>query len=257
MKISTVGISAATFAAALSFDDSVHAAAVVVDWLNLATGATTSAFTLNSDDGLPVAFGSLAIMSGKGVSFPNFPASSTFNSGYWSLPATGFEDSVTGNDQVGAFDIRVVPQGGMASYSLTLDVPAGREFIIAVGGLSRTALGATQSITASVSGGGGVTFIKSLAWNNGGTVFDQELEWDALTGSLSTTIGADGESEVTFLRVSALSGPAPKIMFLVPDGYGAGTGDSISIGIGTVVPEPGLFGLSVVGALFFLFGRRR
>ena len=254
--ISSKGISAASFAVAMGFGNSVQAAVVVVDWLNLATGATASAITLNTDGGLPAALGALAIESGKGNSFPGFPLTSSIGTGFWLAP-TGFQDSVAGDDRVGTFDIRVAPQGGMASYALTLDVPADRELIIAVGGLSSTSLGATRAVIVSASGGGVVSFVQSLAWDNGGTAFDQELEWDELTGSLSTTVGALGESEIAFLRLSANAGPDRKLTFLVPEGYGSGSGDSISIGIGMVVPEPGLLALSAVGAIFFLAGRRR
>lgn len=256
MKIIPAGISVVTFLVVFGVQESARAAAVVVDWLDLATGATASSFMLTSDSGLPAAGGALAIESGKGISFPGFPTAGTLNAGFWSS-ATGFQDSVSGDEAVGTFDIRVAPQGGMATYSLTLDVPAGREFIIAVGGLFRNAADATAAIVTSASGGGVVSFVRSLAWDNGGTAFDQELEWDALTGSLTTTVGADGESEIAFLHVSPLSGANPRLTFLVPDGYGSGAGDSLTFGIGTVVPEPGVLGLAALGAVVFLTGRRR
>ncbi len=256
MKITSAGITAVVSLAMLGAHDSARAATVVVDWLELATGATASSFTLTSDIGLPAASGALAIASGNGISFPGFPKGGSLTTGFWS-GATGFVDSVNGDERVAIFDIRVAPQGGMAAYSLTLDVPAGRELIIAVGGLFRNSTAATAGIDTSASGGGVVSFLQSLAWNNGGTAYDQELEWNALTGSLSTTIGADGDSEIAFLHVSPLSGANPKLTFLVPNGYGSGSGDSISIGIGTVVPEPGVLGLAAVGTLLILAGRRR
>lgn len=256
MSIKSAGLSAATFLAVLGFQDSARASAVVVDWLDLATGSTASSFTLTSDLGIPVASGALAIENGKGQAFSGFPTAGSLNAGFWS-GATGYQDSVTGDERVGIFDIRVVPQGGMAAYSLTLGVPAGRDLIVAVGGLFRSGTAATAAIVTSVSGGGVISFIRSLAWDNGGTAYDQELEWDGPTGSLSTTTGADGDSEMAFLRISSLSGPNPKLTFLVPDGYGSGAGDSISIGIGTVIPEPGVLGLAALGAVVCLAGRRR
>ncbi len=235
----------------------VVAATTVVDWLNLASGSTSTSFSLTSDNGLSAAQGAIAVQTGKGVSYPGFPTLTELNAGYWS-GETGFRDSVTGTDRVRTFDIRVAPQGGVAAYSVTLNVPAGQELIIAMGGLFRSSQGGTKSIITTASGGGVVSFVQSLAWDTGGgTAFDQELEWDAPSGTLSTTTGSDGDSEVAFLRVSPLSGPNPQLMFMVPEGYGMGSGESISIGVGMVVPEPGIFALVGMGGLIVLAGRRR
>lgn len=232
------------------------AATTVVDWLNLANGSTSSSFSLTSDSGLVAAQGGIAVEAGKGISYPGFPKLTELNAGSWS-GETGFRDSVTGDDRVGTFDIRVAPQNEMTAYALTLNVPTGRELIIAVGGLYRDSQGGTNSIITTTSGGGVVTFLQSLAWDAGATAFDQELEWDALSATLTTTTGSNGESEVAFLRVSPLSGPNPQLMFMVPEGYAMGTGESISIGVGMVVPEPGVLTLMGMGALIVLAGRRR
>ncbi len=228
--------------------------ATVVDWFDLAAGGSSTSFSLTADGGLPAATGALAIQSGKGISFPGFPSARTFNSGFWSGD-TGFRDSLTGTDRVAAFDIRVAPQGGAAAYSLTFSIPAGREIVIAVGGLYRGPSGATQSIVAT-SSGGVVSFVQTLAWN-GSDVFDQEIEWNAATATLATTLGSDGDSGIAFFRIGPLAGANPSLTFTVPMGYAAGTGDSISIGLGAVVPEPSALTLAGLGAALVLARRRR
>ncbi len=239
MKLTTLAFAAAIPATA--------SAATVVDWLELADGGSVNSFILVADGNLPTAFGALAIESGKGTSFPKFPQSRILNPGSWS-GETGYIDSVSGDDQVTGFDLRVLSRNG----------PAGRELVLAIGGLYRGSAGATSSLAISASGDGVFTFDQSLSWT-GSDFFDQELEWDAPTGTLFTTIGANGDSDVAFLRVSPLSGANPTLTFVVPNGYGGPgtTGDSITIGIGTVIPEPGVLALASVGALLALAGRRR
>ncbi len=220
------------------FSGSVQAAGVVmVDWLELASGGTNAAFSLTTDDGLPVASGALAILNGNGVAYPSFPKTRTFNSEFW-VGHSGFLDSQTGDTQVSAFDIRVAPIEQSASYSLTIDVPAGQELIIAIGGLFRNSTAGTGSINTTATGGV-VSFVTALGWDSGASQFDQELEWSALTGTLP------------------LSGPNPQLTFTVPNGYPFDSGDSISIGIGMVVPEPSIFGVAALSAAFLLANRRR
>lgn len=230
----------------------------MVDWFTLMPGGVAGSFSLTADGGSPVVHGALAIETGKGIGFPGFPAARVLDGNFWAAD-TGIQDSLSGDMRVAAFDIRVVPQSGQAVYSLTLDVPAGRELILAVGGLYRGTSGATQSIVASAftdSGSGVVSLIQSLSWN-GADNFDQELEWDALSGTLSTTVGSEGDSTVAFLRIAPLSGANSKIRLSVPSGYASGSGDSITIGVGALVPEPGTFALLGIGATFLLIGRRR
>lgn len=130
--------------------------------------------------------------------------------------------------------------------------------MVAIGGLYRGAAGTTGSLAVTAPGGGGILFDQALAWN-GADLFDQEIEWSGLTGTLDTTAGSDGDSEIAFLRVGPLSGANPTLTFYVPDGYGGPgtTGDSITIGIGAVVPEPGTPVLAILASLLALSRRRR
>lgn len=232
-------------------------AATVVDWLELAGGASATSFVLAADGGLPTAFGALAIESGKGASFPNFPQSRVLNAGSWS-GETGYIDSLTGNDRVSGFDLRVVSRNGPASYTLTLEVPAGRELVVAIGGLYRSGAVGTGSLSVSASGGGVFAFDRSLSWT-GSDLFDQEIEWVSATGTLVATSGSAGDSDVAFLRIGPLSGANPKFTFQVPDGYGGPgtTGDSITFAIGAVVPEPGAPVLAALATFLALTRRRR
>jgi hypothetical protein len=256
MKPNISGIAAATFAVVTGFPVSSRAATVVVDWMELIPGGTAGSFSLAADGGLPAGHGALAIESGKGASFPKFPQPRVFNAGSWAGP-TGYADSVTGDDRVSGFDLRVASQSGPSAYTLTLDVPAGRELVVAVGGLYRGAGGATNSLALAASGGGAVSFDQALGWS-GSDVFDQEIEWDVPAGTLFTTLGSDGESEIAFLRISPLAGGST-LTFHVSSGYGGAgtTGDSISFAVGAVVPEPGVLTLAGLGALLALAARRR
>lgn len=244
-------------AVALAGTGAVQGAAVTtVDWLEFGSVAPDSTFSLTGDTGLSVAHAALEIQTGKGISYPGFPMGRTFQSEYWSAP-TGFLDSVSGDSQVRAFDLRVVPQGGFATYNVKIDVPAGQALVVAIGGLLRDGLSLTESLSIQASGGGIISFGQALAWDGGTGAFDQDLEWNAATGTLSTTVGASGDSQFAFFRVSPLAGPTPQLTFTIPNGYAAGLGDEISIAVGTVVPESGWLGLIGLGTLVWFVGRRR
>jgi hypothetical protein len=242
-------------AVALAGSGTVQAAAVTVDWLELGNGATASSFALTGDTGLSVAHGALEIQTGKGISFPGFPTGRTFQSEYWSAP-TGFLDSVTGDAVLRAFDLRVVPQAGSAAYTVKIDVPAGQELVFAIGGLFRDLVSATDSVAIS-AGGGAMLLSQTVTWDGGTGSFDQDLEWNAASGTLSTTVGASGDSQFAFFRISSLAGPTPQLTFTIPNGYAAGLGDEISIAVGTVVPEPEWLGLIGLGTLVWFVGRPR
>lgn len=260
MKLTASNISVALSVSALGFAVPSQGAVVaqVVDWFTLVPGGEAGSFSLAADDGSASAHGALAVEPGKGLVFPGFPSARVLDSGFW-VANTGFQDSVAGDMRVPGFDIRVVPQSGQSVYTITLDVPVGREMILAVGGLYRGASGATQSVVASAftdSGSSLVSLIQSLAWN-GGDTYDQELEWDTLSSTITTTVGSEGDSTVAFLKIAPLAGANSKIRLSIPSGYASGAGDSITIGLGAPVPEPGVFALLAIGATLFITGRRR
>jgi hypothetical protein len=249
----------AMVAAALGSLPQAHAAAVVVDWFRLESAGSPAALTLVNDAGLPVAAGALVIASGKGISFPGLPANNVLNGGFW-FADTGLADSGAGDARVGAFDIRVAPQNGSASYVLELTVPTGRELILAVGGLFHGAAGSTQSLELTAfsdSGSGAISLLQTIGWDNGSTAYDQEIEWDASSGTLSTTVGSSGDSEMAFLRIGPLAGENGRLVLTVANGYGVGTGDSLTIGLGQVIPEPSFLGLLSLSGVFLLVARRR
>lgn len=248
MKLATLALAAAL--------PTASRAATVVDWFELESGASPAAFFLVADGGLPTVSGILDVDVGKGASYPKFPQTRILNAGSWS-GETGYIDSVTGNDQLTGFDVRVASQSGPASYTLTLEVPAGRELVIAIGGLYRNGGTGTGSLSVSASGGA-FTFDRSLSWNGSGP-YNQEIEWDGATGKLVTTAGSLGDSDVAFLRIGPLSGAKPTLTFAVPDGYGGSgtTGDSITFAVGTVVPEPGAPVLAALATLLAMTRRRR
>lgn len=259
MKSKTKSVISGVIAVGLGCVPSASAATVVVDWLTLGSGATPGAFALRGDGGTTLASGSLAIESGKGIAFPGFPASRNFNAASWSA-APPVEDSVGADGRVNGFDIRVAPQGGMASYRLELSVPAGVELWLAVGGLFHGSNGKTDAVViSSLSDSAmGVVALQQIAgWGNGITQYNQDVEWDEPTRTLSTTTGSSGDSEIGFFKIDPISGPNPRVVLTVANGYNVSTGDSISVGLGIAVPEPGAFALLGLGSLLVLSGRRR
>ena len=232
--------------------------AVVVDWLKLAGGSSPSGFQLLDDNSTAVASGSLAIVSNQGASSLSLPAR-TLNSSYWT-GTTGFTDSVTGLADVSAMDFRVAPVSGKANYTIEFSVPAGRQMLLVVGDFFHNATASTvgMSIAAgSDSGSVPVTLAGMYGWNNGVTLLTQDLAWDQPTGSLTTTAAANGDSKFAFLQIGPISGLNPRLTLSVPNGYALDAGDAVIIGIGTVVPEPGIVTLAGVCGILGLLLRRR
>lgn len=240
-----------------AFSLSAPAATVMVDWLKLPSGSSPSGFQLLDDNSAVVAGGSLAIA--QGVSFPNFPVQRTLNSSFWTSPI-GFADSVTGLADVSAIDFRVAPVSGQANYTIQFSVPAGRQLLLVVGDLFHNATASTVGINIAAlsdSGSAPVTLAGMYGWNNGATSLSQDLAWNQLTGDLTTTAAANGDSKLAFLEIGPLAGLNPRLILSVPQGYGSGTGDSVIIGLGAVVPEPGVFTLAGVCGVLGLVLRRR
>jgi len=233
--------------------------AVVVDWLKPPSGSLSSGFQLTDDNSIAVASGSLAVVSNQGASFPSLPLR-TLNYSGWT-GNTGFTDSLTGQADVSAMEFRVAPDmNGKANYTIQISVPAGRQLLLVVGDLFHDATASTAGVSIAAlsdSGSVPVTLAGMYSWNNGATVLNQDLAWDQPSGALTTTAAADGNSKLAFLQISPISGLNPRLVLSVPQGYGFGTGDSVIIGIGTVIPEPGIFTLVGVCGILGLVLRRR
>lgn len=233
------------------------AATVMVDWLKLPAGSSPGGFQLMDDNSAALGGGRLIIA--KGVSFLGHPSQRTLNWQSW-LGATGFSDSVTGLADVSAMNFRVVPESNQADYAIQLSVPAGRKLVLVVGDLFRNAMGSTagisilaQSDTESVP----VTLAGLYGWNNGATSLNQDLTWDESLGTLSTKATSNGDSKLAFLEIGPISGLNPRLVLSVPQGYASGIGDSVIIGVGAVVPEPGVLTLTAICGILGLTLRRR
>ena len=237
----------------------LSAATTVVDWLQLAPGATPGAFFLNDDAGRAAVSASLEVVPGEGFSFPGYPSSGELASVSWDSPPT-FENSVAGTPQVSLFNVRVVPQSGSANYRIDMTVPANTELIFVIGGLFADASGATDSVIASAmtdSNPGVFTLVEMIGWSNGVKVDRQPLVWSEALSTLSTSSSSDGESGYAFLRLAPLSGANPRVSFSVPQGLGTGVGDEISIGVGFPIPEPSFPVLLLSAAMLGSLRRRR
>lgn len=230
-------------------------AALVVDWLQMAPGGNAGGFTLVNDSGQSSATGLLSIATGKGLSFVGYPANNPLGDAYWVGAKPDLTDSVAGDHRMNALDFRVVSQAGGSQYSIEITVPTGRELVLAIGGLRASSGTLGLGVTA---GGSAISLIDTFEWNGGpGSAYTQDLDWNAGTGTLTTVAGASGDSQLAFLHVSPLAGADSKVIFSVPSGYLGGTGDTISIGVGLVVPEPGVTALLAFGGLFWAGRRKR
>ena len=236
----------------------VPAATVTVDWLKLPSGSPPSGFQLMDDSSAPLAGGKLILTQGQ--SFLGTPSQRTLNASFWA-GTTGFSDSVTGLADVSAISFRVAPVDGKASYEIELSVPAGRQLVLVVGDLFGNAAAWTTKVTITAlsdSSSVPVTLAGMYGWDNGATSLSQALAWDQATGSLSTTSDANGDSKLAFLEIGPIAGLNPRLVLSIPEGYsGSNTGDSVVIGVGSVIPEPGIFALAGICGMLGLAMRHR
>ena len=255
MKTKTTGLAGI---ASLAFTLTSPAATLMVDWLKLPGGSSPAGFQLLDDSNTVLGGGSLAVA--QGISFPGLPAPRTLNSAFWT-GTTGFSDSVTGLADVSAMEFRVAPSlAGQANYTIQLSVPAGRQLLLVVGDLFHNATASTAGISIAAlsdSGSVPVTLAGMYGWNNGASSLTQNLAWDQPTGALTTTTGANGDSKLAFLEIGPISGLNPRLVLTVPQGYALGTGDSVIIGVGAVVPEPSVITLAGICGMLALVLRRR
>ena len=240
----------------LATGGSLPAATVRVDWLVMQGGGTSSSFNLLDDNSIALAHGSLTIING--LAYPGLPATRTFAAANWSTQPN-VADTLTGNSTISAFELRVAPMTGSANYLLDILVPENRALVLAIGGLLKSGGSATQAMelaAVSDSGMAAVTLRTTDAWSNTLTNLSQDVVWDPLTQVLSPAATANGDSAFAFFDVAPLIGANGRLRLSVPAGYATGTGDSIFIGLGTVVPEPSSLWLALSGVLLLLRRRR-
>ncbi len=236
----------------------VSAAAERVDWLELAPGGTASGFSLRDDAGTTLVDGALAVQ--RGTVFSGFPSARNFSGEYWQ-GNTGFSDSLSGNALVHATAFRVAAaSGGPASYTIEFDIPENQEILLMVGDLyhgsdiSRTA--GVNISALSDSAVAGISLEGIWGWDNGISRMSDDLAWTAGVGTLSTVTGATGESKAAFFRIAPVTGANARLVLGIPDGL-AGTGDTIVVALGVVVPEPSTALLWLAGGAGMLLRRRR
>lgn len=233
-----------------------HAATITVDWLVMQTGGTAAAFSLLNDANAVAVSGSLMAISGVAAK----PSAQIFAASNWiSQPVV--LDSLSEDSTISALKVQVAPALGLCNYLLDIGVPSHQALVVVVGGLRRDSTSATQGIVleaVSDSGQSEVTLRSMNAWSNGSTttILDQSALWDPLTQILSAGTEANGESEFAFFEVGPIGGANSRLRFSVPEGYNAGTGDAIFIGLGTVIPEPGGTVLLLLGGTVLLRRRR-
>ncbi len=231
-------------------------AATIVDWLELQVEGTPAGFTLIRDDGSAAATGALSVTAG--VAFPGLPWNRELGGSYWSEDP-GITNTRTGDSLVDAFEIRVAGLGDPASYVLEFSVPSGVPLVLAVGELYRDSGAATAGVEIAVESDSGsipTEILKMVGWDNGLQLFNQDLEWDETSGTLSPAATAEGQSKIAFFNIAPIEGTNARVRLTVPDGFAPGTGDSLTIGLGEVIPEPAVLLLVSFGTIL-LFGRRQ
>lgn len=254
--MTTVSLARPLAALALLLSSGHASAAVIVDWLALRSGGTATSFVLEGDGGSAVASGQMLIDSG--IAFPGYPRERIFSQAGWSTTQP-LEDSSAGDSRVQGIDLRVVPQAGAANYRVEFALPAGQEFVLALGGLYRDATDATAAVLISwANGAGAVSLESTVGWTDSVNFYNTPLTWTAGSGTLSPDAGSEGNSSVAFFRLGAMPGPATLVLN-IPDGYGSGTGDEITVALGALeaVPEPSSAVLAATSALVALSRRRR
>lgn len=255
MKISTINSSLVIGTMGLFLQSS--AATTAVDWLELAAGGTASSFSLLDDTAAPLAGGRLLIQ--QGISFPGFPSPRTFAGGFWAAD-TGFSDSDLADLTVQGLALRVAPIGGAANYTIEVSLPEDREVILVVGDLYHGATAQTVGMTLSAISDGSpspVVLAGMFDWSNGVSSMSEDLVWNESAGTLVTSTQANGESTAAFFRIAPISGANPRLVLSVPQGFATGTGDTIVVGLGVVVPEPAAAMMLAVSSGMWAGRRRR
>lgn len=233
-----------------------QAATTVLDWLKLAAGGTVGNFTLRDDDPSAAAAGRAIVTSG--AIFPG-PTSRDLASVSWSS-VPDFEDTLTGDALVSAFEIRVAPVGGLVNYSVEFLLQEGVPHYLMVADLFKSAGAGTSGATISAlsdSGVFAVDFVGATGWSNGVKVLTQDVTWDSLTRTLAPAATANGETKPAFFSVAAMTGANPRIRIDIPSGYAVGGGDSLMFAVATVIPEPSQAILWVAGMGLLMSRRRR
>lgn len=229
-----------------------------VDWLVFGSGGNASGFSLLDDLGNPAATGALTVS--RGSVFSGFPSARSFEDRYW-IDDIGLLDSQSGDSLVHATSFRVAAApGGPASYTIELDVPTGQELLLMVGDIyhgSENSRTAEVILSAFSDTGSSLIQLEGIwAWDNGISAMSENLSWSAGTNTLSPSSAAEGESKAAFFRIAPLYGSNGKLMIEVPDGL-AGSGDTIVVALGVMVPEPSAFLMTMAGAAVVMLRRRR
>lgn len=232
------------------------AAVTYIDWLEIPTPSGTN-FTMVGDSGAVVAAGKLTVHGG--LAFGSLPSSLLLSGGFWGVEPP-FRDTLLEDASIRAMEFRVLPVGGVANYVIEFDVPRNQPLVLVVGNLLKNSTSATAGVAVSAFSGSGsvpIGWNGSFAWDSGVTALTQEVVWDPDAGFLSPVTSANGESRMGFFTIPGIAGENPKIRLSVPDGYGSGAGDSIYVGLGIMIPEPGTALLGALGSLVVLARRRR
>lgn len=247
--------SAVCFIASVSLG---NAAAVIskLDWFNFNPGADQTHFSLVDDNGAPVAQAHIQLASGLLV--PLSPSAGMLLSDFW-VTAPNFEDSLSGNTSLATTKIQVAPQSDLVQYRLVLTGTdlTGMTFAVGqlfgTGGSGRSEISARTAAASEVS----VNFFDTHGWDDGLRAYVEPVSWDNSLQVLTTGASANGESAVSFFKVTDVGSPVTQLSFYFPSGHNGKTGDAVEFAFGmTVIPEPSAAALVVIAFGFMLGGFR-
>lgn len=228
-----------------------------LDWLSFSAGNDRTQFTLIDDSGLPVAQAQIQLTSG--LLIPLSPSAGILHSDFWVTPPD-FEDSVSGNGSVATTKIQVAPQSGLVQYRLTLTGTDLTGMVFGVGqlygitGSGRSEITARTSTALEVP----VNLLGAYGWDDGIRSYTEAVTWDTGLQVLSTGPSANGESAVSFFKVTDVGSPVTQLSFYFPNGHNGATGDAVEFAFGmTVVPEPSITMMMLAGITIFVGSRRR
>lgn len=224
-------------------------AAPLVDWLTFSPGADRTHFNLLNDAGLTAVQAQIDLTSG--LLAPLSPSAGTLQSAFWDTAPPAM-DSIFRDGTVSTTKVQVVPQAGAVDFQLTIQGQNLSGMIFAVGQLFGSGTAGTREVGLLSKTFAGLEialeFLAADPWDNGVRAYTQPLNWDGHRLTLDAT--ASGESAFAFFRIGPSAEPVTSLVFNVPRGYAAGTGDALEFAFGVpapAIPEPGAATLLLLG----------